>query len=156
MKDTLRPGGNGHSPVAPPERLRYSSSFEEQRRAKLPLPCLPEVIERLPTPTRRLRLLKFTRRPPRHLPLRSDPLHDLLLLDLNHDAANDHLPQTGVQCFEPEDQIEFADVGVQVVQRPDEDLDQVPDGEGRFGGGADDDEVQGGEALVRDQGWCQG
>lgn len=48
-----------------------------------------------------------------------------------------------MQGLEAEDQIQFAHVLEQAVQGLDEDLDEVEEGERGFGGGADQDEVEG-------------
>lgn len=48
-----------------------------------------------------------------------------------------------MHSLEIEYQIQFADIVEQAVEAFDEDLDEVEEGEGRFGGGADEDEVKG-------------
>ena len=56
-----------------------------------------------------------------------------------------------MQGLEAEYQVELADGVVELVEGADEDVDEVDDGEGRLGGGADEDEVEGGELLVGDE-----
>lgn len=48
-----------------------------------------------------------------------------------------------MQRLEIEYEIQFTHVLEQSVERFDEDLDEVEEGEGRFGGGGDEDEVEG-------------
>lgn len=57
-----------------------------------------------------------------------------------------------MQRLEVEDEVQLAHVLEQAVQRLDEDLDQVEQGERRLGGGADDDEVQRRVVAVGDDG----
>ena len=53
-----------------------------------------------------------------------------------------------MQCFEVEDEVEFADIFEEAVERLNENLDKVEQGERRFGGRADDDEVESGVVSV--------
>src|SRR5690349_1296481 len=56
-----------------------------------------------------------------------------------------------MQRFEVEDEVELADIFKEAVERLHEDLDQIEKGEGRFGGGAYDDEVEGSVVSVGDE-----
>lgn len=47
-----------------------------------------------------------------------------------------------MQGLEVENQVEFADILEEAVERLDKDLDKVEQGKRRFGGGADDNEVE--------------
>lgn len=84
--------------------------------------------------------------------MRLNALDDSVELGLDDDAADDHLTQGGMQGLEVEDQIQLAHVLEQAVERLDEDLYQVEQGEGRLGRGADDDEVEGCVVAVGDEG----
>lgn len=55
-----------------------------------------------------------------------------------------------MQGLEVEDEVEFADVIEAGVEGFDEDVDEVEQGEGGFGGGGDEDEVEGGVVAVGD------
>lgn len=67
----------------------------------------------------------------------------MIELRLHDHAAYDHFTQCGMKCFEVEDQVELAHVLEETIQRLDEDLYEVEEGERRLGGRADDDEVEG-------------
>ena len=85
----------------------------------------------------------LTHRPLRHLPLPLDARNDLLQPRLYNHAPYNHLPQDCMQCFKVENQIQLAHVLEEAIEGFDEDLDEVEEGEGGFGGGGDEDEVEG-------------
>lgn len=90
-------------------------------------------------------------RPFRHLALTLDAVDYPLERRLDDDPTDDHLGQGSMQRFEVEDEIELAHVLEQAIQGLDEDLDQVQQRQGRFGRGADQDEVEGRVVSVCDQ-----
>ena len=58
-----------------------------------------------------------------------------------------------MQGFEVEDQVEFAYIFEEAIERLDKDLDEVEEGERRFGGCADDDEVESCVVSVGNERW---
>ena len=57
-----------------------------------------------------------------------------------------------MQRLEIENQIQLTDVFEKAIEGLDEDLDQIEQGEGCFGGRGDEDEVEGCVVAVRDEG----
>jgi hypothetical protein len=72
----------------------------------------------------------------------------LVELCLDDDTADYHLSERGMQRFEVEDQVEFADILEKAVERLHKDLDEIEESQWRFCRGADDDEVEGGVVAV--------
>jgi hypothetical protein len=64
------------------------------------------------------------------LPLGSDALYDALAIGVYHNAAYNDFGEGRVECFEVEDEIEFAYVLEQAVECLNKDLDQVQEREG--------------------------
>lgn len=63
------------------------------------------------------------------------------------DAAHDDLVQQEERAVRVEDEVQLADVAEALVQRLDEDLDEVEDGQFGLGGVAAEDEVESGEVT---------
>jgi hypothetical protein len=56
-----------------------------------------------------------------------------------------------MQCFEVEDEVELAHILKEAVEGLHEDLDEIKEGERRFGRGRNDDEIQGCIVAVGDE-----
>jgi hypothetical protein len=77
-----------------------------------------------------------------------DSLDHLVELCFHDYSADYHLAKCRMQRLEVEDQVELAHIFEEAVESLYEDLDEVEEGEGRLGGGADHDEVQSGIVAV--------
>lgn len=74
--------------------------------------------------------------------LSSYALNDLVQICFHHHAADDHLTQCCMHRLEAKDEVQLTDVFEEAVQRFDENLDQIDQGERRLGGRGDHDEGQ--------------
>ena len=70
-------------------------------------------------------------------------INNLVKRCLYDHATNDHFSQASMQGLEVENQIQFANIFEEPVERFNKDLDQIEKGEWRFCGSRDEDEVEG-------------
>ena len=83
--------------------------------------------------------------------LRFNTLNDFVELCFYNYASHDHFPERSMQRFEIEDQVQFADILKQAIERLDEDLDKIEESQGRFSGRGYYNEIQGSIMTVGDE-----